>query len=248
MEAILKKNADKAVRDTNRQDVRAIHSSLAETPRKADHWLQIISLLWNYAKKKLDWKLGDNPASEIGLFGKSREFNPWPDWMVQALQTAPHAVRVAAELMLGTGQRPNAAIGMRHADFEDEEVSVLDEKTNCRFSIFCPPRLRDFVASTQKTGAYLLPKNLTQPLGYSAVEKQFRNWRAQLGDNAAEFSLHGLRKSAITQLAEAGCSDAEIQAVTNQSLKTVAEYRRLADRKKLSKSAQNRRDQNRNET
>lgn len=60
--------------------------------------------------------------------------------------------------------------------------------------------------------------------------------------------MHGLRKLAIIQWAEAGCSDAEIMGVTAQSAAMVAYYRQRASRKKLSKAAQIRRDQNRNET
>lgn len=59
---------------------------------------------------------------------------------------------------------------------------------------------------------------------------------------AGAYTLHGLRKLAIVQLAESGASDAEIQAVTNQSAEMVAFYRKRADRKKLSKAAQMRRD------
>ena len=57
-----------------------------------------------------------------------------------------------------------------------------------------------------------------------------------------------LRKLAIVQLAEVGCSDAEIQAVTNQSAAMVAYYRKKASRFTLSKNAQDRRDQNGNRT
>ncbi len=245
---ILEKNADKAVAETTRQHVRAIHTKLSPTPRKADGVVQVISLLWNYAKKHLDWPLGENPAANIELYGKSREFETWPEWLINALPKAPHAVQVAAECILGSGQRPSAAILMRHDDFEGDDMWVRDEKGKERFKVYCPDRLRIFVASIRKTGAYLLPKNLTEPLGYSAVEKQFRTWRKTLGDAARPYSLHGLRKLAIIQLAEAGCSDAEIQAVTNQSLAMVAYYRQKADRTKLSKAAQIRRDQNRNET
>lgn len=54
MESLLDKNAAKDVRKTTRQHVRAIHDKLAETPRKADHMVQVIRLLWNYARTKLD--------------------------------------------------------------------------------------------------------------------------------------------------------------------------------------------------
>jgi len=75
---------------------------------------------------------------------------------------------------------------------------------------------------------------------YDTVEKSFRAWRAKLGERAKLYSLHGLRKLAIIRLAEAGCTDAEIQAVTNQSPQTVAYYRKRANRKKLSKAAMER--------
>ncbi|ARE38319.1 Phage related integrase [Rhodovulum sp. P5] len=248
MGAILEKNADKDVRETTRKHVRDIHDKLAATPRKADHMVQVIRLLWNYGKDKLDWPLGDNPAAGIDLYGKTREFEPWPDWMVNALNTAPHDVRVAAELMLGTGQRPNAAISMQHDDFRGDLMTVWDEKNDEPSEVYCPARLRACVADLPKRGKHLLAKNLTQPKGYDAVEKKFRAWRETLGEAAKPFTLHGLRKLAIIQLAEAGCSDAEIQAVTNQSAEMVAYYRKRADRKRLSRNAQNRRDQNKNGT
>ena len=248
MDAILEKNADKEVGQTTRQHIRAIHDKLSETPRKADHRLQVIRLLWNFAKDKLDWPLGENPVAKIELFGNSREFEPWPDWMVEALPSATHDVRATAELILGTGQRPNAAIVMRHDDFNGKGMWVYDEKNKERFQVHCPDRLRHFVGGLQKQGAHLLAKNLTQSKGYSAIEKQFRKWRDTLGDGARPYSLHGLRKLSINQLAEAGCSDAEIQAVTNQSAAMVAHYRKRASRFTLSKNAQNRRDQNENGT
>lgn len=248
MDAILEKNGEIDVRLTTRQRIRAVQGKYSDTPRKADHMVQVIRLLWNFAKKELDWPLGDNPAGGIKLFGTQLPMDPWPEWMVAALPKAPADVQTAAELILGTGQRPNAAIGMRHDQFAGDYMTVLDEKGDELAEVYCPPRLRSYVASLPKRGAHLLAKNLTQPKGYDAVEKQFRAWREKMGDEARRFTLHGLRKLAIVQLAEAGCSDAQIQAVTGQSAQMVAFYRAKANRKRLSKVAQTRRDQNMNGT
>lgn len=193
MDALLEKNADKDIRQTTRQHVRAIHDKLAATPRKADHMVQVIRLLWNFAKTKLDWPLGENPAAGIDLYGKSREFEPWPSWLVAALETAPDDVRVASELILGTGQRPNAAIAMAHEHFDGEAMQIWDEKAKERIEVFCPPRLQAFVENLPKRGKYLLAKNLTQPKGYDAVERQFRAWRETLGERARPFTLQGNR-------------------------------------------------------
>jgi integrase len=242
MDAILQKNAAKDVRNTTRKALRTAHDSLSATPRKADKYLQTVSLLWNYAARKLDWPLGDNPASGIDHFGRQREFEPWPDWMVRALSSAPVNVRTAAEIILSTGQRPNAAITMRFEQIHGEWMTVRDEKAGAWLEVYCPTDLRDYVKQVPIKGAHLLAKNLSEPLGYDAIERAFRTWRDSLGDRAKPFSLHGLRKLAIIRLAEAGCSDAEIQAVTGQSAEMVAFYRSKASRKTLSRAAQKRRE------
>lgn len=240
MDAILAKNGGKDMRRTTRQAVRTAIGKLSDTPRKASRYAQTVSLLWAYATKELDWPLGPNPASGLARYKPAREFEPWPEWLVLALDTAPENVRTTAHLILGTGQRPGAAVTMTWGQFRDEWVTVRDEKGGVEFEVYCPPRLRAYLADLPKRGQHVLAKNLSQPLGYSAVEKAFRAWRASLGERAAPYSLHGLRKLAIVELAEAGASDAEIQAVTGQSVQMVAFYRARASRKRLSRAAHER--------
>ena len=248
MDAFLEKNGDKAMKNTTRQGVRAMHEYFAATPRKADKFVQVISMLWNYAAKKKDWPLGENPAEGIDLFGKQREYEPWPEWLVAQLVDADPVVRGAAELILGTGQRPTAAIQMKRSDFSGDYMRVSDEKGDEQFEIYCPERLRAFLQQTPNAGRFILAKNLNQGLGYNAVEHRFRRWRKSLGDNATKYTLHGLRKLAIIQLAESGATDAEIQAITNQSAEMVAYYRKKASRKILSRNAIKRAERNKNET
>ncbi|TDK50830.1 hypothetical protein E1832_05460 [Antarcticimicrobium luteum] len=184
MDDIMAKNGGKPMAATTRQAVRAAHAKLSATPRKAQRMVQTVSLLWNYAANELDWPLGENPARNLGKYTPTSPYEPWPEWMVKALDSAPPRVRIAANLILGTGQRPNAAITMRRDQFQGEWMSVLDEKNDQVLEVYCPPRLRDFVRGVPVEGAYLLSRNLTEPLGYDAVEKAFRDWRAGLGERA----------------------------------------------------------------
>lgn len=248
MDAILEKNGGKDMRNTTREHVRAALTKLAATPKKASRYAQTISLLWNYAHKELDWPLPENPAKGLAKYKPAKPFDPWPDWMVAALDTAPERVQTACRLIIGTGQRPTAAINMRRDHFKGDWMTVTDEKGNEQLEVYCPPSLRAYVEALPIKGAYLIPKNLTEPQGYHAVENAFSRWRESLGDRAKQYSLHGLRKLAIVQLAEAGASDAEIMAVTGQSAATVAYYRQKANKKRLSKQAQSRREQNGTET
>ncbi|WP_158963946.1 tyrosine-type recombinase/integrase [Chachezhania sediminis] len=241
MDAILEKNAAKDMRRTTRQAVRAALEKLADTPRKASRYAQTVSLLWNYAERELDWPMGQNPAKGLAAYKPAREYAPWPEWMLKKLTSAPQNVQIAAALIRYTGQRPSAAIAMRHDHFAGEWMTVTDEKGRREFDVYCPAPLRDFLSTQPKGGAHILAKNLREPVGYDGIEKAFRTWRATLGDRGAPYTLHGLRKLAVVELAEAGCGDAEIQAVTGQSAEMVAYYRRQANRKRLSKSAQERR-------
>lgn len=237
LDRIVTANGGKSVRGTSRADVRAIHAKYASTPRKADWMIQVLSILFNFAKRTLDWEVV-NPAEGIELYGAQREFEPWPEWMVKAAGTAPEAVRTAVELILGTGQRPGAAVSMRRDQIAGEWMTVVDEKANETIEVYCPAPLVAYAAALPKRGAHFIPKNLTEAVGYSNVEKAFRKWREGLGERAKPYSLHGLRKLAIIRLAEAGCTDAQIQAITNQSAEMVAFYRKRANRKLLSRSGQ----------
>lgn len=243
MDAVLEKNAGKPVKDATRQGVRAIHGALKATPRKADRIVGVMRMLWNYGRDELDWPLGENPAARIQPYGRQREYEPWPDWMLRAVDRCDDdGLRTAVKLILNTGQRPGAAIMMEWAHvLGDGYLSVLDEKRDERFEIFAHPALAEHLAGLGRGGDHILARNLREPLGYDAIEKRFRKWRAGIGAKAAAYSLHGLRKNAIITLAEAGCSDAQIQAVTNQSTAMVEYYRRKASRRRLSRDAQEQR-------
>ena len=68
----------------------------------------------------------------------------------------------------------------------------------------------------------------------------FSNWfRAQCDmANLHHCSAHGLRKAAARRLAEAGCTEHEIAAITGHaSLREIARYTKTADQKRLADAA-----------
>lgn len=76
---------------------------------------------------------------------------------------------------------------------------------------------------------------------YHQVQKAVKRVRQKTSIDP-KFTMHGWRYVAAVELAEAGCSDAEIQSVTgHRTLEMVAKYRRKAAQRKLSKRAQERR-------
>ncbi|NVK57302.1 MAG: tyrosine-type recombinase/integrase [Alteromonadaceae bacterium] len=237
------KNGDRDIRKVTRQHVRAIHEKYSETPRKADHYLQVIRLLLNFAKNELDW-IDNNPATGIKLFGAQKEWEPWSPGALKAFRSAADETMLTAMMLgTGTGQRPGDLCGMMWEHFDGEYIAVTQDKTKERIKVFCPRELRDYLATLPKRGRFILAKNLTEPINYDSLQKLFAKTRKKAGTACDGLVMHGWRYTAAVALAEAGCSDAEIQSVTGHRTAAMAQkYRRAAGQKALSRQAQNRRD------
>jgi len=244
LEQIREKNGASDVTRIKRSDVDAIHEKYADTPRKADWYVQILSILFNHAIR-LDW-ITSNPARTVELFGAQKAIEPWPLWFQRAyLDRATGPALTAFYVGSGTGQRAGDMVKMEWAHYHDDYMSVTQEKTKARITIYCPPKLRRFLAELPRTGKHIFARDLASGITYHTLEKHFRAVRDAIAvdvPEAAAYSLHGLRYVAAVELAEAGCTDAEIQAVTgHKTLEMVQKYRSQARQKQLSKTAQEKR-------
>jgi hypothetical protein len=161
MDQILEKNGGKDMRLTTRPAIKAALATMAGTPKKASRFAQTISILWNYATNELDWPLGPNPAKKLATYKPRRAYEPWPPWMIDKLPTAPEIVQTAAEIILGTGQRPGAAIAMRRDQIKGDTMALRDDKGDEEFIVHCPARFRAYVDACP--GAALTSSPRTSP-------------------------------------------------------------------------------------
>lgn len=252
-EAIREKNAAKDMTKFRRKDALAVQSALQDTWSKANERIAVLSILCRFAVD-LEW-IERNPVEDIPKL-KGGEYAAWPDDKLRAYERYcdEHGLTTARtiyELCIGTGQRLGDCVAMEWADFDGEYMHVVQEKTDAKLAIYCPPRLQAYLQSLPKTGKHILAKNLTQHIGKRQAQKAAEDVRAKIGAKDGESRLvqHGWRYTAAKELAEAGCSDSEIQAVTgHKTLSMVAKYRAQASQKGASKRAQERRERNTHRT
>ena len=245
IEELLAKNGDKDVRKVTRQQLRQIHAKYAETPRAADHRIQVIRILLNWAKIELEW-INDNPADGITLYGAQTEYEPWSQEAQTAFLTAARNLEewdALTAFMLGTntGQRAGDLCKMEWAHYDGIGIWVTQEKTTARLYVACPVKLKEYLDRIPRKGKYILAKNLRQPLGYNSIQKKVKRVR-DATTSCKDLVIHGWRYTAAVALAEAGCRDAEIQSVTgHKTMAMVQKYRKQASQMALSIQAQGRR-------
>lgn len=252
-EEIREKNGDKDMTRFRRKDALKVQLALQENWSKANERLSVLSILCKLAVD-LEW-IERNPVVDISKL-KGGEYEAWPEAKLKEYESFCSAnklttARIVFELGIGTGQRLGDCIKMKWEDFDGETMRVAQEKTGSHIWVSCPDRLRTFLAGLSKQGAYILHRNLTQPLGKRAIQKAVEEVRRGIGVMSGQSRLvpHGWRYTAAKELAEAGCSDSQIQAVTgHKTLSMVQKYRGQANQKQASKQAQELRERNKTRT
>lgn len=252
-EDIREKNGKLSVKNFKRSDAIAVQEAHQHTWSKANERLAVLSILCRHAKD-LGW-IAHNPVNEIPQL-KGEEYEAWPNdklkaFEVYARKNDAKTALIAYELALGTGQRLGDCIKMKWSDFDGEYINVIQQKTNTKIDIYCPNRLQAFLKSLPKVGIHIMAKNPKQPIGKRQVQKEIEKVRRAIGVMEGKNRLvpHGWRYTAAQELANAGVSVKDIQAVTgHKTLAMLEKYIRGAEQKTASKRAQQARERNKIKT
>src|SRR5262249_50625351 len=137
---------------------------------------------------------------------------------------------------LYSGQRMGDALAMRWDDVSGNIITVAQEKTRKRLAIPLHEDLRRLLAEIPKTAVTILTSTAGTPWTRDGFKT---SWQKAFAEPKLHAGLvfHGLRKSAVVFLLEAGCSDAEVAAITGQSRQMVEHYGRQVSQRKLAASA-----------
>ena len=199
-------------------------SENAHTLRFANYIVQVLRILCQHAIR-LGW-IERNPAEGVELLKSTAEpRQPWPREAIEAYRAeATGRALLVFELALGTGQRIADVLKMRWDDLEEGGIRVRQGKTKARLWIPLPPALAALLARTPRDGLTIVTARDGRPCSYRMAHHDVMTIRRRIGAEAHD--LHGLRYSAAAELASAGCSDEEIQAITGHT--TTAMVRRYA--------------------
>jgi integrase len=148
--------------------------------------------------------------------------------------------RLALALGLYTAQRRGDVVRMGRQHIRAGELVVRQGKTNAALVIPVLPELAAIIDATPTGHLTLLVTKTGKSYSPNDFSEQFRKW-CDAADLPPECSFHGLRKTALTRLADAGCTAHQIAAISGHaSLKMVERYTKAADQRRLAREAMER--------
>jgi integrase len=223
--------------EIERPHIRAIRNAIFSTgkPGAANGFVNVVSAMFGWAVKAD--LLKHNPA--IGITPIPGGHLPaWSQAQAdQAIAALPEHLRRLVLLALFTGQRRGDLCRMAWTHYDGERIRVTQGKTGTPLVIPVHPTLKAAMDQWPRRATTILVNSRGRPWSPNRVTDGLRKALERIGFEPGR-NVHGLRKLAATNLAEAGCSAHEIAAITgHRSLALVSLYTASADQERMATAA-----------
>lgn len=227
--------------------IRIRRDEMSDKPEAANGMVKALRQLFRYALRYDHHD--DNPAEKVEyLSGSAEGFHSWTLEEIKKFETK-HPIgtvaRLALALALYTGQRRAdlVLLGRQHVRQDNQNQAWLvftqhKGRNRKRVGLEIPiiPELQRIIDATKTGDLTYLVTAFNRPFTSNGFGNRFRKWcdEAELPN----CSVHGLRKAAAARLAELGCTEFEIMAITGHTTsKEVTRYTRSASQKTRAESA-----------
>lgn len=203
---------------------------------RANAILATVRVMLTHARKRLGW-IENNPARDLGLMQTDPRLVMWLPWQVEifvmlADELGLPSVGDAVIAGLHSGQRQADILRLPVHIFAEDRIRLTQAKTRALIDAPMTPAMRARVAQVlERRGrddVVRLDTLILRGDGRLYNKKTFNNDFLKVRDAAeaidfsfSELKYLDLRDTAVTRLALAECTMAEISAITGHSLKTI---------------------------
>lgn len=211
-----------------------------DKPRGADNTLAHLARVLSWAEDR--GLLEVNPLEKFSrAYSGDRSDRVWlPEHIERFMEVASPPLQSAMILALHTGQRQGDLLSMPWSAFKNESALEFRQgKSKRKVYIPCTTALKKHLEELElrKKG----PLILTTKKGHAWKKRNFNDRWNLVCEKAGIKGLHfhDLRGTAITMLAEAGCSEIEIATITGHSIRNISSIleKYLSRTKRLAESA-----------
>lgn len=216
--------------------VRKRRDAMSDRPEAANGMVKVLRQVFKYAMR---YDLADrNPADGIELLKSGSDgYHSWTLAEIEKYESKHplgSTARLALALALYTGQRRGDLVQFGKQHVRDGWLIFTQNKGRnrnpIRLELPIIPALKDVLDASPTGDLAFLVTAYGKPFTNNGFGNRFREWCNDAG--LPHCSVHGLRKAAAARLAELGCSEFEIMAITgHQTSREVTRYTKAASQK-----------------
>ncbi|WP_159964883.1 tyrosine-type recombinase/integrase [Profundibacterium mesophilum] len=235
-------NGDKPFRMMLARHIRKRLDEMMATPEAANSMVKVLRQLFRFA---VTYDLADtNPAKDVELLKSNPDgYHSWTLAEIEKFEeTHPEGstARLALALALYTGQRRSDLVLFGKQHVQKGWLVFTQQKGKgrnpVRLEIPIVPELERIIEASETGDLAFLVNAYGRPFTNAGFGNRFRKWCDDAG--LKHCSVHGLRKAAAARLAELGCTEFEIMAITgHQTSKEVTRYTKAASQKVRAQAA-----------
>jgi integrase len=180
---------------------------------------------WTVLARVLSWSLdrgltASNPCTRGGrLYHGSRAEKVWTDAdEAMFLERAPAHLHLALVLALWTGQRQGDLLRLPWSAYDGTHIRLRQSKGGVRVQIRVGAPLKAALDAAPKRSTIILTSITGKPWTSGGFQQAWRTACKAAGITGVTF--HDLRGTAVTRLALAGSTEAEIATITGHSMQS----------------------------
>lgn len=187
--------------------------------RQAEYTFVVFALILAWAKDR--GKISHNPLEKMGrIYRGSRNEIIWTDADEEAfLRIASEPLKLAMRLALNTGQRQGDLLKLTWSAYDGVSIRLMQSKTGTRVFIPVTSQLKAMLDNTKRQSPTILVNYKGLPWTPDGFRTSWRKTCARAGIYGVTFN--DTRGTAVTRLAIAGCTEAEIATITGHALRDV---------------------------
>jgi integrase len=187
--------------------------------RQADYAWTVLARVLSWSKNR--GKITVNPCERGGrIYSGSRAENIWSaDQEAAFLNSAPAHLHLPLLLALWTGQRQGDLLRLPWSAYNGTQIKLRQSKTGARVIVPVGATLKAALNAVTKRSTIILTTADGKPWTAAGFRASWRKACVKAGVKNVTFN--DLRGTAVTRLALAECTEAEIATITGHSLRDV---------------------------
>nr|WP_307968514.1 hypothetical protein [Sinorhizobium medicae] len=227
--------------DLTTVDAQDAIDAFGETPAKANQFRAFLSRLMAWGASRGYCKT--NVAEMTEKIPGGEPWVPWPNWAFEILlEHAPFHMQMIAMSAFFTGQRQGDVLAMTKPKAGENTIAVRAQKTGNTVWIPIHFAYRKWIDRVPTSDSVMLHAG-ARATSYKSPDGFRTEWQKLMAKDAFKpfrenrIVFHGLRKNAVINLLEVGCTENQVGAICNMSAQMVQHYGREVALRSLAKDA-----------